>query len=77
MSVQVNERIEPAPSNRGEPLIKVTGLKKYFPITQGILFQHHVGDVHAVDGVDLEVYPGETPGSSARQVAASPPSLVS
>ena len=38
------------------------GLKKYFPITQGILFQRHVGDVHAVDGVDLEVYPGETLG---------------
>ncbi|MGZ8581162.1 MAG: ABC transporter ATP-binding protein [Actinomycetota bacterium] len=62
MSVQVNEGIAPASSNRGEPLIKVTGLKKYFPITQGILFQHHVGDVHAVDGVDLEVYPGETVG---------------
>ncbi|MEZ0235058.1 MAG: ABC transporter ATP-binding protein, partial [Actinomycetota bacterium] len=62
MSVQVNERTEPSPANRGEPLIKVTGLKKYFPITQGILVQRHVGDVHAVDGVDLEVYPGETVG---------------
>ena len=45
-----------------EPLIKVEGIKKYFPITRGILFQHRVGDVHAVDGVDLEVYPGETLG---------------
>jgi peptide/nickel transport system ATP-binding protein len=62
MSVQVNERTEPPPANRGEPLIRVRGLKKYFPITQGILFQRHVGDVHAVDGVDLEVYPGETLG---------------
>ena len=60
MSVQVNERTEPSPANRGEPIIRVRGLKKYFPITQGILFQRHVGDVHAVDGVDLEVYPGET-----------------
>jgi len=45
-----------------EPLIKIEGIKKYFPITQGIIMQHHVGDVHAVDGVDLEVYPGETLG---------------
>jgi peptide/nickel transport system ATP-binding protein len=62
MSVQVNERSDPAPADRGRPLIKVRGLKKYFPITQGILIQRHVGDVHAVDGVDLEVYPGETLG---------------
>jgi oligopeptide/dipeptide ABC transporter ATP-binding protein len=63
MSVQVNEQTPPPPpSSRGEPLIRIEGLKKYFPITQGILIQHHVGDVHAVDGVDLEVYPGETVG---------------
>jgi peptide/nickel transport system ATP-binding protein len=62
MSVQVNERDGAPPAPRGEPLIRVEGLKKYFPITQGILFQHHVGDVHAVDGVDLEVHPGETLG---------------
>ncbi len=62
MSVEVNERDSAAPAPRGEPLIRVEGLKKYFPITRGILFQHHVGDVHAVDGVDLEVYPGETLG---------------
>jgi oligopeptide/dipeptide ABC transporter ATP-binding protein len=37
-------------------------VKKYFPVTRGIVFQHHVGDVHAVDGVDLEIYPGETLG---------------
>ena len=45
-----------------EPLVKVTGVKKYFPITQGIIFQREIGRVHAVDGVDLEVYPGETLG---------------
>jgi oligopeptide transport system ATP-binding protein len=32
------------------------------PDKRGILIQHRVGDVHAVDGVDLEVYPGETLG---------------
>ena len=45
-----------------EPLIKLEGVKKYFPITRGIVFQKKVGQVHAVDGIDLEVYPGETLG---------------
>jgi oligopeptide/dipeptide ABC transporter ATP-binding protein len=45
-----------------EPLVRLTGVKKYFPITQGIIFQREVGRVHAVDGVDLEVFPGETLG---------------
>src|SRR5436190_21115252 len=54
---------ERAPTDRsGTPLIKLTGVKKYFPITRGIVFQKKVGNVHAVDGIDLEVYPGETLG---------------
>jgi oligopeptide/dipeptide ABC transporter ATP-binding protein len=40
----------------------VRGLSKLFPITQGILFQKQMGAVHAVDGVDLDVYAGETVG---------------
>jgi oligopeptide/dipeptide ABC transporter ATP-binding protein len=50
----------PAPAD--QPLLKLEGVKKYFPITQGIIFQKKIGNVHAVDGVDLEVYPGETLG---------------
>ena len=45
-----------------QPLVRLTGVKKHFPITQGIIFQREVGRVHAVDGVDLEVFPGETLG---------------
>jgi oligopeptide/dipeptide ABC transporter ATP-binding protein len=45
-----------------QPLLRVAGVKKYFPITQGIIFQREVGRVHAVDGVDIDVYPGETLG---------------
>ena len=62
MSVTVSERRAPSERQGVQPLVKLVGVKKYFPITRGIIFQKHVGDVHAVDGVDLEVYPGETLG---------------
>ena len=62
MSVQAEQLPARLPAPSGEPLVKLEGIKKYFPITQGILFQHHVGNVHAVDDVDLEVYPGQTVG---------------
>jgi oligopeptide/dipeptide ABC transporter ATP-binding protein len=42
--------------------VSLRGIKKYFKITRGVLFQKHVGNVHAVDGVDLDIYPGETVG---------------
>jgi oligopeptide/dipeptide ABC transporter ATP-binding protein len=45
-----------------QPLVRLTRVKKHFPITQGIVFQREIGRVHAVDGVDLEVFPGETLG---------------
>jgi peptide/nickel transport system ATP-binding protein len=53
-----------APPDRqvgGEPLLKVTGLVKHFPITKGLL-RRKVGAVRAVDGIDFEVLPGETLG---------------
>jgi len=62
MSVEVNERTEPQRTAEHPPLVKVVGLKKHFPITRGILIQKKVGAVHAVDGVDLEINPGETVG---------------
>jgi oligopeptide/dipeptide ABC transporter ATP-binding protein len=62
MSVEVSEPTPAARPLKGEPLVRLRGVKKYFPITRGIVIQHHVGDVHAVDGVDLEVFPGETLG---------------
>jgi peptide/nickel transport system ATP-binding protein len=46
----------------GDPLLKVTGLQKHFPITKGAIFRRQVGSVKAVDGLDLSVYPGETIG---------------
>ncbi|MDF2538523.1 MAG: appF2 [Herbinix sp.] len=44
-----------------EPLLIVKGLKKYYPIRDGII-THTVGQIYAVDGVDFAIYPGETLG---------------
>jgi len=44
------------------PLVEVKRLKKYFPITRGIVFQRHIGDIKAVDDVNFVVYKGETLG---------------
>jgi len=42
-------------------ILRVEGLVKYFPIKKGV-FKHTVGQVRAVDGVDLSVRRGETLG---------------
>lgn len=44
-----------------DTILKVEGLKKYFPIKGGI-FQRTVGQVKAVDGVSFEIKKGETLG---------------
>ncbi len=44
------------------PLVQVHHLKKYFPITRGIIIQRHVGDIKAVDDVSFDIYKGETLG---------------
>jgi peptide/nickel transport system ATP-binding protein len=46
----------------GQPLLQLRGIVKHFPITRGIIFQHKIGAVHAVEEVDLDIYPGETLG---------------
>ncbi len=45
-----------------EPVLTVKDLTKYFPIRGGGLVRRTVGHVKAVDGVSLELYPGETLG---------------
>ena len=47
------------------PLVSVRNLKKYFPVGQGPLdklFGREALAVRAVDGVDFDLYPGETLG---------------
>ncbi len=47
--------------DKQEVLLAATNIKKYFPITKGI-FSRTIGQVRAVDGVSLHIYPGETHG---------------
>src|SRR6266568_2080888 len=53
---QIHERAE-----EGREILRIDGLYKHFPITAGI-FKRRVGQVHAVDGVDLSLRAGETLG---------------
>jgi oligopeptide transport system ATP-binding protein len=48
--------------NGNEALVQVRELKKYFPITSGIIFQREIGAIQAVDGVTFDIYRGETLG---------------
>jgi len=49
-------------SANGTPLIRAEGVRKYFPIKKGVIIQHEVARVHAVDDVSFDVRAGETLG---------------
>ncbi len=50
------------PPSNSEPLVRVVGLTKHFPIRQGLLFQRVTGHVQAVDGLSFDIARGETLG---------------
>ena len=54
-------RGDPRARDQGEEILRVEGLVKYFPIRAGLL-KRTVGQIHAVDGVDLSIKAGETLG---------------
>ena len=45
--------------NAEKPLYQAKAIKKHFPVTGGIL-RRTIGQVKALDGVDLDIYRGET-----------------
>lgn len=45
-----------------EPVLRVVNLKKYFPVTRGIVFKKTIGMVQAVDDVSFDLYAGESLG---------------
>jgi peptide/nickel transport system ATP-binding protein/oligopeptide transport system ATP-binding protein len=62
MSIPGNDVLprDAAPAT-GEALLEARGITKYFPVKKGVL-QRTVAQLQAVDGVDLDILPGETLG---------------
>src|SRR4051812_43627178 len=48
-------------AGEGQEILRIEGLYKHFPIKAGIM-KRTVGQIHAVDGVDLSITAGETLG---------------
>ena len=61
MSELVQDRPAPA-GGTTEPLLRVEGLAKHFPMTLGLVRQRLIGHVKAVDGVSFTLDRGETVG---------------
>jgi oligopeptide transport system ATP-binding protein len=48
--------------NSPQPLVRVEGLVKHFPLSSGLLWKRVSGQVRAVDGISFEIPRGETLG---------------
>lgn len=48
--------------NTSTPVLKIEGLQKHFATTTGGAFSKVKGTVKAVDGIDIEIFPGQTIG---------------
>lgn len=44
----------------GNAIIELDGIRKFFPISRGVLIKRSIGEVRAVDGVSFKVREGET-----------------
>jgi oligopeptide transport system ATP-binding protein len=44
------------------PLLSIEDLRVWFPISEGVVFERHIGDVRAVDGITFSLQRGETLG---------------
>ncbi len=62
MTTAQTPQADVAPTSQDNVLLDVRGLKMYFPVTSGILFQRAVAHIKAVDDVNFTVMRGETLG---------------
>lgn len=62
MAEMVQAKAKTTDKKGREVLLSVRGLKKHFPITAGFILQREVGAIKAVDGLDFDVFKGETLG---------------
>lgn len=60
-AAQITPAVATSDAPQREKLLEVRNLKKHFPIRKGF-FNKEVGAVRALDGVNLDVYAGETLG---------------
>lgn len=49
-------------ASTGMPLVQMDQVQKYFPVSRGLAFWRHRGEVKAVDDVSLTIEPGATLG---------------
>ncbi len=49
-----------AADNNGDGIIELENIRKYFPITKGVIMRRAMGQVKAVDGVSFRIREGET-----------------
>ncbi len=61
-NTDIQEGTAPPPKAQQEVLIDVKGLKVYFPVEAGLIFQRKIADVKAVDGISFHIRKGETLG---------------
>lgn len=59
--VQPNRALS-AQSKQTAPLLQIRDLNVHFPVYKGLLLQRQTGWIKAVDGLNFEIYPGETLG---------------
>ncbi|MRH86203.1 dipeptide ABC transporter ATP-binding protein [Nocardia sp. SYP-A9097] len=57
---EIDAPAEVAKVDESQVVLKVTDLRKTFPITKGVVFQRRTGEVKAVDGISFEVRSGKT-----------------